>query len=241
MPKGVVLVGPPGTGKSLSAQLVAGTFEVPMVRLDFGRLMGSFVGESEKNLRTALAQAEAMYPSILWVDEIEKGLSGSGSNGSEITRRLLQYLLGWMQEQTGVFVFATANDVSALPPELLRKGRFDELFYVDLPSRSEREEIWVASLDRWHIDPSSVDVPALVSASEGYTGAEIAAVVSDAVYESEGSLTTATLLSAVKSTRPLSNVFPEQIQSIRAWGAAHARPAGGSPEPVGASATRFRS
>lgn len=227
MPKGIVLVGPPGTGKSLSAQMVAGVLGLPLVRLDVGRLFGAYVGETEKNLRLALNQAEALAPVILWVDEIEKGLAGSGANGSDITRRMLQTLLSWVQEQSGVFIFATANDVQAIPPELLRKGRFDQLFYVDLPQSAEREEIWIAALDRWHLDPARHDIVALVAASDGFTGAEISAAVADAVYESDMGPTTDDLLRVIRATRPLSQVFPDQIAAIRAWGAAHARPAGG--------------
>lgn len=242
LPKGIVLVGPPDVGKSLSAQMVSQTFSLPLVRLDFGRLYGSYVGESEKNLRTALGQAESMAPTILWIDEIEKGLSGfSGVGGSEITRRLLQRLLTWMAEQQGVFVYATANDIGSLPPELLRKGRFAEIFFADLPTPADREEILVAALDRAHLDPSQYDVGQLVTATEGFSGAEIAAAVEDALYESDGPPAQVDLLRVIRATRALSVVAPEQIAAIRAWGAAHARPAGGSPESVGDSAACLRS
>ncbi len=237
MPRGVVLIGPPGTGKSLSAHLVSRTFGLPLVRLDVGRLFGSYVGESERNLRSALAQADALAPAILWVDEIEKGLSGAGQNGSEITRRLLQTLLTWMSEQSsGTFVFATANDISSLPPELLRKGRFAEIFYVDLPTPQERHAIWLAALEK----PDGYNLYDLVALTDGYTGAEIAAAVSDALYESTtGAPTQGDLESAIKSTKPLSEVSPEQIQAIRQWGSTHARPAAGAT-PTTRETTRLR-
>lgn len=225
MPKGIVLIGPPGTGKSLSAQLVAQSFNLPLVRLDVGRLMGSFVGESERNLRFALGQVESLSPCVVWIDEIEKALSGSGTNGSEISRRMLQSMLTWMQEQRGAFVFATANDISSMPPELLRKGRFDEIFYVDLPTAQERNDIWIAGLARVGLDCTDYDIAALSAMTEGYTGAEITAAVTDALYESPETPSQADLEQAVRSTKPLSVLAPEQITAIRSWGATHARPA----------------
>lgn len=236
MPQGCVLVGPPGTGKSLSAQLVAQTFALPLMRLDVGRLMGSYVGESEKNLRAALAQTAALAPSVLWIDEIEKGLAGaSGAQGSEITRRLLQTLLTWMQEQRGTFVFATANDITALPPELLRKGRFDEVFYCDLPTEPERADIWAALLTQAGLDAGAARE--LARASVGYTGAEMFAALQDARYECAAPTPGAEdILLALQATKPLSQVAPDAIAAIRSWGVAHARPAGGSAEPAPASA-----
>lgn len=227
MPQGIVLVGPPGSGKSLSAKLVQRTFALPLIRLDAGRLMGSYVGESEKNMRTALSQVEGLSPCIMWIDEIEKGMAGSNANGSEITRRMLQTLLSWMQEQRGAFVFATANDISSLPPELLRKGRFDEIFYVDLPTEPERREIWEGVLRSQTLDPNHYDIEKLTKETETWTGAEIAAALTDALYESPDTPSQADLEHAVRSTKPLSVLAPEQIDAIRRWGATHARPASG--------------
>ena len=242
-PKGVLLVGPPGTGKSLSARAVAASWNFPLVRLDMGRMMGSYVGESEKNLRLALAQAAGMSPAALWVDELEKALSGSGASGSEVTRRMMQTLLTWMVEQDGTFLLATANDVTSLPPELLRKGRLDELFWLDLPTVDERRDILSIHLRRRHRDPDQFDLAGLAAATEGYSGAEIEAAVVDGLHIAfaEGrEIATDDILTAIRQTRPLSVLAPEQIAAIRRWGAKHARPAGGEIQREGADAGRLR-
>ena len=232
-PKGVLLVGPPGTGKSLSARAIAATWNFPLIRLDFGRLQGSYVGESEKNLRAVLAQLSGMAPCVCWTDEIEKGLAGSGTNGGEIARRMLSTLLTWMQEQQGVFWFATANDVTALPPELMRKGRFDDTFVLDLPDPEERAAIWTIHLAKRRRNPADFDLPALVAATEGFSGAEIEAAVIDGLHlafsDGARALATADLLAAAADTRPLSKLAPEAIDAVRQWGATHARPAGKDP------------
>ncbi len=233
-PKGVLLVGPPGTGKSLSARAIAANWNFPLIRLDFGRLQGSYVGESEKNLRAVLAQLSGMAPCVCWTDEIEKGLAGSGaSSGGEIARRMLSTLLTWMQEQQGVFWFATANDVTALPPELMRKGRFDDTFVLDLPDPEERAAIWTIHLAKRRRNPADFDLPALVAATEGFSGAEIEAAVIDGLHlafsDGARALATADLLAAAADTRPLSKLAPEAIDAVRQWGATHARPAGKDP------------
>lgn len=179
-PKGVFIVGMPGCGKSLTAKATAQLFNIPLLRLDIGRLMGKYVGESEANMRKAIAQAEAISPCVLWIDEIEKAFSGIGS-GNEVTSRLFGYFLTWMQEKTSnVYVVATANDISKLPPELLRKGRFDEVFFVDLPSKIEREKIFEVHLSKRHKDHAS-EVKELASKTKGYSGADIESIVKETI------------------------------------------------------------
>src|SRR6185436_7365427 len=174
-PRGILLVGVQGCGKSLACRTVARTWGLPLLRLDAGRLFDKYVGESEKNLRKALETAEAVAPVILWVDEIEKAFA-SGSSGDAdggLSKRLFGAFLTWLQEKSpGVFVAATANDLSAVPPELLRKGRFDEIFFVDLPDVSEREAIFALHLARRKQDPAAFDVAALSASADGFSGAE---------------------------------------------------------------------
>ena len=173
-PKGLLIVGIPGTGKSLTAKATASVFGRPLLKLDAGKLYGSLVGQSEQNLRTVIQTAEAIAPCVLWVDEIEKGLAGSKSSGSTdggTSARVLGSLLSWLQEKRSpVFVVATANDVTQLPPELLRKGRLDEMFWVDLPNQQERETIWGIQILRYGRKPDQYDIKALATASEGMTG-----------------------------------------------------------------------
>lgn len=185
-PKGAMIVGMPGCGKSLTAKATAARLEVPLLRLDVGSLMGRYVGDSEANMRRALGLAETVSPCVLWVDEIEKAFTGIGGGraGSEITSRLFGYFLTWMQENNKpVFVLATANDVSALPPELLRKGRFDELFYVDLPSKHERIEILKVHLGKRKKNNPSIDLEQLAEDTKGFSGADLEGVVKDSVEE----------------------------------------------------------
>ena len=184
-PKGVLIVGMPGCGKSLAAKAASKAFELPLLRLDMGRLMGKYVGESEGNMRRAIALTEASSPCILWIDELEKafaGISNSGT-GSEVTMRLFGNFLTWMQEKESmVFVIATANDITKLPPELLRKGRFDEIFYVNLPNKREREKIFAIHIGKKHqreLDQNKIDLQKLVDKTEGFCGADIESVVHD--------------------------------------------------------------
>jgi hypothetical protein len=219
-PRGVLLLGVQGCGKSLASKAMAGGFGVPLVRLDFGTLYDKYQGETEKNLREALASTELLSPCVLWIDEIEKGLAGGGDDGG-VSRRVLGYLLTWMAERKAkVFVVATANAVHELPAELLRKGRFDEIFFVDLPVAAVREQIFAMHLARRKLDPASFELPALAAASEGFSGAEIEQTIVSALYDAAGNGTPPdqpTLLHALKQTRPLSVLMREQVDALRAW------------------------
>jgi len=219
-PKGVLLLGVQGCGKSLAAKAIAGGFGVPLVRLDFGTLYNKYQGETEKNLREALASTELLAPCVLWIDEIEKGLAGGGDDGG-VSRRVLGYLLTWMAERKAkVFTVATANAVQELPAELLRKGRFDEIFFVDLPSESVRGEIFALHLKRRQLDPANFELPALAAASEGFSGAEIEQSIVSALYDTAGQGNgpdQAALLHALQQTRPLSVLMREQVDTLRAW------------------------
>ena len=219
-PKGVLLLGVQGCGKSLAAKAIAGGFGVPLVRLDFGTLYNKYQGETEKNLREALASTELLAPCVLWIDELEKGLAGGGDDGG-VSRRVLGYLLTWMAERKAkVFVVATANAVHELPAELLRKGRFDEIFFVDLPRADVREEIFTLHLARRKLDAAAFDLPALAAASEGFSGAEIEQTIVSALYDAAGNGAApdqSVLLRALKQTRPLSVLMREQVEGLRAW------------------------
>ncbi|KRF00568.1 ATPase [Frateuria sp. Soil773] len=219
-PKGVLLLGVQGCGKSLAAKAIAGGFGVPLVRLDFGTLYDKYQGETEKNLREALRSTELLAPCVLWIDEIEKGLAGGGEDGG-VSRRVLGYLLTWMAERKAkVFVVATANAVRELPAELLRKGRFDEIFFVDLPRADVRGEIFAMHLARRGLDPAGFDLPALAAASDGFSGAEIEQAIVSALYDAAGSGLPpgqATLAHALQQTRPLSVLMHEQVAALRAW------------------------
>jgi SpoVK/Ycf46/Vps4 family AAA+-type ATPase len=222
IPKGLLITGLPGCGKSLSAKAAAKLFEVPLVRLDMGRLMGKYVGESESNMRKAIALAEAISPCILWVDELEKAFAGIGGNGSgaEITTRLFGNFLTWMQEKDSpTFVLATANDITKLPPELLRKGRFDEIFYVGLPNKSEREQILKIHLGkRRKADVTSIDIPKLVNETDGYSGADIEGVIRESIEnvfaEDKDKLTTEAISNAIKNTSSLSVIMKDKLESM---------------------------
>jgi AAA+ superfamily predicted ATPase len=219
-PKGVLLLGVQGAGKSLAAKAVAGTWGVPLLRLDFATLYNKWLGETERNLREALKFADAMAPCVLWMDEIEKGVATDRGDGGE-SRRLLGTILTWMSERRSkVFLVATANDVDALPPELIRKGRFDEIFFVDLPGAESRARIFEIHLARRRHDPKRFDLGQLAAATEGFSGAEIEQAIVSALYEAHAQskpLDASHVHAEVSSTRPLSIVMAERIEALRAW------------------------
>jgi len=227
-PKGVMLIGVQGCGKSLAAKAAAGILGVPLLRFDFGALYNKYHGETERNLRESLRQAEVMSPCVLWIDEMEKGLA-TDSGDSGLSRRVLGTFLTWMAEKNqSVFVVATANDISALPPELVRKGRFDEIFFVDLPSRQARAKILHIHLSKRGHDPGAFDLPALMQASEGFSGAEIEQGIVSGMFAANAagaSLATDLLLAEFKRTRPLSVVMREKIDGLRRWAAERTVPA----------------
>lgn len=221
MPKGVLIAGVPGCGKSLCAKAAASLFEVPILRLDVGKLMGKYLGESESNLRKAITLTEAISPCVLWVDELEKAFSGIGTDGGhEVTGRLFGTFLTWMQEKTSAtFVVATANDITKLPPELLRKGRFDEIFFVGLPKDNERRKIFEIHISkRRKQDVDNIDFNKLVSLTDGYSGADIEGVVKDAIEsaftEDSPSLKTEHIVFAIKETNSLSVIMKESLDKM---------------------------
>ena len=220
-PKGIALIGIPGTGKSLTAKMISRLWHLPLIRLDVGALFGSLVGESEERVRRALSVVEIIAPCILWIDELEKALSHGGLDSGTSTR-VFGNILTWMQEKTApVFVVATANDVTALPPELLRRGRFDEIFFLDLPTEKERKEIFdVHILKRGRL-PEMFDSEKLAKASRGFVGSEIEQAVIDAMYigfnDHEREFTTEDILHALKHQVPLSVAQREQIEKLRTW------------------------
>jgi len=228
-PKGVLLLGVQGGGKSLAAKAVAGRLGVPLLRLDFGALYNKYIGESERNLREALRTADVMAPCVLWLDEIEKGLAAGGGDDSGTGRRLLGSLLTWMAERdSGAFLVATSNDISQLPAELVRKGRLDEIFFVDLPDRGVRREIFRIHLARRDLSPEGFDLEQLADASEGFTGAGIEQAVVAALYASaahDGGPTTDSVLAELAGTQPLSVVMDAQIQALREWAQGRTVPA----------------
>ena len=221
-PKGVMLLGVQGCGKSLAAKAVAGTWGVPLLRLDFGTLYNKFHGETERNLRESLKTAEAMAPCVLWIDEIEKGVGTSNTDGGT-SHRVLGTLLTWMSEKkTAVFLVATANDIESLPPELVRKGRLDEIFFVDLPTDEVRASIFAIHLKNRDLDPKSYDVLQLSEATNGFSGAEIEQAVVSAYYSAHAQnvgLAMAHILNEIKQTRPLSIVMAEKIAYLKNWAA----------------------
>ncbi len=218
-PKGVLLLGVQGCGKSLAAKAIAGIWKVPLLRFDFGALYNKYIGESEKNLRESLNTAEVMAPCVMWIDEIEKGISGGNDDGT--SKRILGTLLTWLAEnRSNVFIVATANNIDVLPPELIRKGRLDEIFFVDLPGSEVRKQIFSIHLDKRQVNLSMVDLDRLAAKSEGFSGAEIEQAVVSAIYSSYGDnkpVTTDTLLAEISTTRPLSVVMDGQIQQLRQW------------------------
>lgn len=229
-PKGMLLLGVQGCGKSMLAKAVAAGFGVPLVRLDFGTLYDKFHGETEKNLRAALASAEQLAPCVLWIDEIEKGLAGDGGDSDGgVSRRVLGYLLTWMAERKSrVFLVATANQIDALPPELLRKGRFDEIFFVDLPDPAARIELFALHLRKRSLAPEGFDLAALAAASDGFSGAEIEQAIVAALYAAHAvsaPLSDFQLRAELKQTRPLSVMMAEQVEGLREWARSRTVPA----------------
>ena len=218
-PRGVLFVGVQGCGKSLAAKAIAGIWQQPLLKLDAGRLYDKYVGESEKNLRKTLDVAEAIAPSVLWIDEIEKAFASGGDADGGLSRRMLGSFLTWLQERRApVFVAATANDLSGVPPELLRKGRFDEIFFVDLPSAAEREVVLGIHLRMRKQDAAAFDLVALAEATDGFSGAELEQVIVSSLYRSLHELqplTTGLLLQEVAQTAPLSVSRREDIERIR--------------------------
>ncbi len=242
-PKGILMVGPPGSGKSLGAKATSEELKLPLLRCDVGALLGSLVGQSEANVRLAIQTAEAVAPCILWLDEIEKGFAGStgGQLDSGVGTRVLGKFLTWMQEKTSpVFVYATANDVTALPPEFLRKGRFDEMFSVLLPNPDEREEILRIHLEKrnkgqliGNSSPKMIDLATFVKKTESFSGAEIEAAIVEAMYAAfarrkddvKADLNSVDLEDAIASTRPLSQTMAEKLKVIQEWCENRTRPA----------------
>lgn len=221
-PKGILLLGIQGGGKSLAAKAVAGVWGLPLLRLDFASLYNKYVGETERSLRDALQLAEQMSPCVLWMDEIEKGISPGDDDGG-ISKRLLGTLLTWMSErEKPVFMVATANDISKLPPELIRKGRFDEIFFVDLPDENTRKEIFTIHLRKRDINMENIDCDYLATISEDYSGSEIEQVIVSALYNvvsKKEDLNTEHLTLALESTRPLAITMKENIDRLRSWAA----------------------
>lgn len=221
-PRGILLIGVQGCGKSLAAKTAANVFGLPLLRLDFGALYNKYHGETERNLRESLKTAEVMSPCVLWFDEIEKGVA-TGHDDSGTARRVLGALLTWMAERNSdVFMVATANDVDELPPELVRKGRFDEIFFVDLPTREARVDILAVHLAKRDLDPAGFDLAPLADATGGFSGAELEQGVVAALYAAhaaEQRLVTPHLLAEFRKTRPLSVVMAERVTALRAWAA----------------------
>jgi len=219
-PRGLMLIGVQGGGKSLAAKAVAGSWHVPLLRLDTGSLYDKYIGETEKNIRSALELSESMAPCVLWIDEVEKALAAdSADNGT--SKRVLATILTWMAENTAsVFIVMTANDISSLPPELLRKGRIDEIFFVDLPDAHARDEILRIHLKRRQLDPSDFDMPALVELTDGFSGSEIEQAIVSGLYRAfteNSRLTRESLEHEISRTRPLSVIMHDKISALRQW------------------------
>ncbi len=231
-PKGILMIGIPGCGKSLTAKAVSSLWQLPLLRLDVGKVFSSLVGSSEENVRKAIQTAESIAPSILWLDELEKGFSGMGSSGTSdggTSARVFGTFLTWLQEKTSpVFVVATSNNISQLPPELLRKGRFDEIFFIDLPNHEERKEIFRIHLKKRKRDPENYDLDEMARLCRGYSGSEIEEVVISALYDAfdKGTDVDQPILSSSAGTMiPLSQTMNEEIKKIRDWAELRARKA----------------
>ncbi|MCC6421954.1 MAG: AAA family ATPase [Phycisphaerales bacterium] len=222
-PRGVLMLGVQGAGKSLSAKAVATAWQRPLLRMDVGALYDKYIGESERRLRDALHQAEAMSPIVLWIDEIEKAFASAAAQSSDggLSKRMFGSLLTWMQEHdSGVFLVATANDIEALPPELLRKGRFDEIFFVDLPGLEARKDIFAIHLRMRKRDPQKFDLAGLAAAADGFSGAEIEQAIISALhqaYAQKSELNNSLILKAMEQSPPLSVTMAEKVQALRDW------------------------
>ncbi|AKF87159.1 AAA+-type ATPase, SpoVK/Ycf46/Vps4 family [Myxococcus fulvus] len=234
-PRGLLLLGVQGCGKSLTAKAISAHWNLPLLRLDMGRIFSGLIGSSEENLRKAIRVAEGVAPVVLWVDEIEKGLSGVASSStadSGVSARVFGTLLTWLQEKTApVFVVATANRIEGLPPEVLRKGRFDEIFFIDLPEQAEREDIFRIHLRRRKREPSSFDVVELATLTQGFSGAEIEQVVVAGLYEAfaeNSELAQQHLVRTLRDTFPLSVTMRDEIRRLRDWAKGRTRPASSS-------------
>jgi SpoVK/Ycf46/Vps4 family AAA+-type ATPase len=234
-PKGVLLLGVQGCGKSLMAKAISNIWQLPLLRFDIGRVFGSLVGSSEENVRRAIQVAESVSPAVLWLDEIDKAFRGSRSSGASTdggtSARVFGTFLTWMSEKTRpVFVVATANDVTALPPELLRKGRFDEIFFVDLPSTLERKEIFRVHLKKRKLDPGQFDTDKLARVSVGFSGAEIQEAVVSAMFDvfyEQRPMVSEDIVNSIQKTVPLSKTMSENMDELRDWAKGRARPASG--------------
>jgi hypothetical protein len=230
-PRGILLLGVQGCGKSLAAKAIASTWGLPLLALDAGKLLAPYIGESERNLRDALKRVERMAPCVLWIDEIEKAFVSARTTESDggVSKRLVATLLTWMQERASrVFLVATANSVEELPPEMMRKGRVDEVFFVDLPDPKARGQIFRLHLARRGEDPAKFDLDQLSAASDGFSGAEIEQAVVSALYEARAgrfALDTAAVVTALRSTRPLSVLRADKIDALREWAAGRCVPA----------------
>jgi SpoVK/Ycf46/Vps4 family AAA+-type ATPase len=231
-PKGICLIGVQGCGKSLTAKAVARFYGLPLLRMDMGRVFAGLVGQSEENVRAAVKLAESIAPCVLWIDEIEKAFSGLGSSNlsdAGTTARVISFMTTWLQEREGeVYVVATANDISQMPPELLRKGRFDEVFFIDLPGATERREIFAIHLRRRGREPDEFDLDALATRTRGFSGAEIEEAIIAGLHEAFGArrpLHTDDIAAAIAATIPLSRTMAERVQGLRAWAEGRARPA----------------
>jgi SpoVK/Ycf46/Vps4 family AAA+-type ATPase len=219
-PKGILLLGVQGCGKSVAARAVAGVWRVPLLRMDFGSIYNKYIGESESNIREALNTAEIMSPCVLWIDELEKAISTS-EHDDGTSQRILGTLLTWMAEnKKPVFIVATSNDIQRLPPELIRKGRLDEVFFVDLPEREVRAAIFGIHADRRNLDRSSLDLGKLADMTAGFSGSEIEQLVVSAIYSAhanDGTVSMSLLQNEIKATRPLSVLMAEKIATLRQW------------------------
>ena len=242
LPKGMLVLGVPGTGKSLTAKATASVFGVPLLKLDAGKLFGSLVGQSEANLRSVIQTAEAISPCVLWIDEIEKGFGGAGSSGGSdggTSSRVFGTMLNWLQDKTrAVFVVATANDVSKLPPEMLRKGRWDELWFVDLPDTRERAAIWDLVIEKFGRNKTDYDTVVLARASELHTGAEIEATFVEALHRGfteDRDPTELDLGEVLGESVPLATTMSESIERLRHWANGRARSASTSALGTGRS------
>jgi SpoVK/Ycf46/Vps4 family AAA+-type ATPase len=235
-PRGVVILGVQGCGKSLCARAVAGEWRLPLVKFDTSAVYDKYIGETEKRIRKVFQVAEGLAPCVLWIDELEKVFAGSGPDSASadagVSSRLLAAFLSWMQDRKApVFVAATCNNVSVLPPELIRKGRFDELFFVDLPNQAERKQIFAIQLERRKRKPAEFDLEQIAVAAKGYSGAEIDAAVQTALYtaySAKSNLTTQSLAQALRQTVPLSRTRAEEIETLRQWARTRAVPASSS-------------